>query len=191
MSFAELLLLAIGLAMDATAVAASRGLAAPAIRARELARIALVFGGAQTLMPLLGALTSAQLGDRLAAFDHWIAWAILTAIGLKMLVEARAPRGPSAPPGDARAFLRWPVLIALALATSIDALAVGLSLPLLGARLLPAVLTIGLTTALLSALGFAAGRRCGALLGRRLDVFGGLVLIGFGCKILVEHLRQP
>jgi len=186
MSVAELLLLAIGLAMDATAVAATRGFGARTIRIRELALVAFAFGGAQTLMPLLGSFAGARLGGAIEAYDHWIAWGILTGIGAKMLWEAREPARAPENAGDP---LRIPVLLALALATSIDALAVGLSLPLLGARVLPAALTIGLTTAVLSALGLLAGKHFGSRIGRKLDVFGALVLIGFGLKILIEHLR--
>ena len=187
MSFASLLLLACGLAMDATAVAATRGLAASALTWRHAVACALYFGGAQALMPLLGWLVGNQLGHFVAAWDHWIAFVLLAGLGAKMLWEARdadekEEGAPSPDPFAPR------VMIVLAVATSVDAFAVGLMLPLLGAPLGLAVLTIGVTTAVLSVAGLWAGRRFGALLGRRLDAFGGLVLIGLGSKILIEHL---
>jgi putative Mn2+ efflux pump MntP len=187
MSLGSIFLVALGLAMDSTAVAASRGLAARRILPRDVALVALCFGGFQALMPLLGWLVGARVGEQLSAVDHWIAFALLGGIGGKMLWEARG--GADEPRLDASNDLfAFHVLCGLGLATSIDALAVGFTLPLLGAPLLVSLATIGLTTAVLSAAGLFAGRRFGALLGRRLDALGGIVLIGLGIKILVEHL---
>jgi putative Mn2+ efflux pump MntP len=138
-------------------------------------------------MPLLGWYLGAQLGAVVEAWDHWIAFTLLVALGLKLLWEARTgDSDPQRPPGDPFG-LR--VMTLLAIATSIDALAVGVTLPMLGAPLAPTIATIGLTTALLSALGLIAGRHFGARLGKRLDVAGGLVLIALGTKILIEHLH--
>jgi manganese efflux pump family protein len=188
MSFGALLLLAVGLAMDATAVAAARGCAAARIEAKHVLLVAAFFGGFQALMPLVGWLLGTQVGPFVQAWDHWLAFALLGAIGGKMLWESMTARPGEAaerPPADPFA-LR--VLLVLAIATSIDALAVGITLPMLGAPLVLSVVTIGVTTALLSAVGLFAGRRFGALLGSRLDAVGGLVLIGLGTKILVDHL---
>lgn len=189
MTFGAILALAIGLAMDATAVAAARGLAVPAVRFRHVAMVALFFGGFQAFMPLLGWLLGARVGPFfgpvIQAWDHWIAFGLLGAIGGKMLWESRKAGGEEEEtPKDAFA-LR--VMVVLAIATSIDALAVGLTLPMLGAPMLLTLATIGVTTALLSVAGLFAGRRFGALLGKRLDAFGGLVLIALGAKILYEH----
>lgn len=186
MSAAELLLLALGLALDATAVAALRGMAASSIGARELALVALVFGGSHALAPLLGSLAGARLGSAIESVHHWVAWALLCGVGVKLLWDARASRPAQAVHGDPFAV---GTLCVLALALSVDALAIGVTLPLLGTPALPAALAIGLTTALLASLGLYAGRRFGALLGRRLELVGGLALIGLGFKILVEHLR--
>lgn len=187
MNFRSILLLAVGLAMDATAVAGARGLAARRLRARDVALVALLFGGFQALMPLLGYFVGRRVGPALARWDHWIIFALLGGLGAKMLWEARtAGEADGAPAGDDVFDLR--VLLALAVATSLDALAVGVTLPMLRAPLALSVATIGVTTAVLSALGLYAGRRFGAALGRRLDAFGGLVLIALGCKILAEHL---
>jgi putative Mn2+ efflux pump MntP len=190
-------LLAIGLSMDAMAVAAARGLAAPVIRAKHVWLVALFFGGFQALMPALGHLLGTSVGDVVAAYDHWIAFVLLGGIGGKMLWEARtesseggdddcddeAPR-----PGASEAELfGLRVMFILAVATSIDAFAAGITLPLLSVPVLVSLTVIGLTTAVLSALGLFAGRRFGAHLGPRLDALGGVVLIGLGGKILYEH----
>ena len=186
MTFGSILLLSVGLAMDATAVSAARGLAVPSIRASHVVRVALFFRGFQALMPLLGWALGAQVGPFVLAWDHWIAFVLLGAIGAKMLWEARGNDDEDeARPSDPFA---TKTMFVLAVATSIDALAVGITLPMLGAGLALALGTIGVTTAVLSALGLFAGRRFGALLGKRLEVVGGLVLIGLGVKILVEHL---
>ena len=189
MTFRAILLLALGLAMDATAVAAARGLAAPRLRARHVALVASLFGGFQALMPLIGWFVGRRVGPLVETWSHWIAFVLLGAIGGKMLWEARAAADEAAVRTDEDVFdLR--VMLVLAVATSIDALAVGVTLPLLHAPLVLSVVTIGVTAALLSALGLYAGRRFGAALGRKLDVVGGLVLVGLGSKILLEHLLR-
>ncbi|WP_437721746.1 manganese efflux pump MntP [Sorangium sp. So ce861] len=187
MSFGAILLLALGLAMDATAVSAARGLAVPVIRARHVALVAGFFGGFQALMPLIGWLLGARVGPLVQAWDHWIAFGLLGAIGGKMLWEARAGGDDD---GDApKDLFALKVMFVLAIATSIDALAIGFTLPMLNAPLALSLVTIGITTAVLSAIGLFAGRRFGAMLGKRLDVAGGVVLIGLGVKILIEHLQ--
>ena len=187
MKFSAILALAVGLAMDATAVAAARGLAVSRIRARHVVLVAGLFGGFQALMPLVGWTVGRRLGPLVEAWDHWIAFVLLGGIGARMLWEAWAAT-PDAARAEAELFgVR--VMLVLAVATSIDALAVGVTLPMLDAPLALSLVTIGVTTAVLSGLGLYAGRRFGALLGRRLDVLGGVVLIGLGVKILVEHLR--
>jgi putative Mn2+ efflux pump MntP len=194
MSFGALLLLAVGLAMDATAVAAARGLLVPVLTARHVLLVAGFFGGFQALMPLLGwglgTFVGARAGDVVARIDHWVAFVLLAALGGKMLWEARGDDDDD-DDGDGRGGedpFAPRVMFSLAVATSIDALAVGVTLPLLGADLVLSLVTIGVTTALLSAAGLWLGRRAGAVLGKRLDVVGGVVLIGLGAKILLEHL---
>ncbi len=173
--------------MDATAVAAARGLATPKLVPRQVILVAVWFGGFQAFMPLLGWLVGARVGPLVQAWDHWVAFVVLGAIGGKMLWEARANRREDdLPKTDLFGFK---VMLVLAVATSIDALAAGVMLPMLDAPFVLSLATIGLTTAVLSALGLVAGRRFGALLGKRLDVAGGLVLIALGSKILIEHLR--
>jgi putative Mn2+ efflux pump MntP len=195
MSFASILVLSLGLAMDATAVAAARGLAAERVLPRHAAVIGLFFGGFQALMPLLGWLLGAYLGAWVEAWDHWIAFVVLGAIGAKMLWEARgASSGTDSQEADRdraadeRELFGLKVMLLLAIATSIDAFAVGVTLPILGAPLALSLATIGVTTAALSVAGLYLGRRFGALFGKRLDAVGGLVLIGLGVKILLEQL---
>jgi putative Mn2+ efflux pump MntP len=152
--------------------------------------VMIFFGGFQALMPLLGWVLGSQLGPIVAAWDHWIAFVLLGGIGGKMLLEARSSGDDdedekSSNAGDPFG-LR--VLTVLAVATSIDAFAVGITLPMLGAPLVLSLVTIGVVTAMLSAAGLFAGRRFGALLGKRLDFVGGAVLVLLGCKILFEHL---
>jgi putative Mn2+ efflux pump MntP len=186
MKLGGILLLAFGLSMDAVAVAAARGLLVRQIRFRHVALVAGFFGGFQALMPLLGWLLGSSVGKAFQAWDHWVIFVLLGGIGAKMLWEAFHPEEQEAL-SEADPFgLR--VMLLLAIATSIDALAAGFALPLMGAPLGVSLAAIGLTTATLSALGLFAGHRFGAALGSRLDALGGIVLIGLGVKTLVEHL---
>lgn len=187
MPFFEIFLVALGLSMDATAVAAARGLATPKILPKHVALVALFFGGFQAGMPLLGWVIGSQVGPLVRAWDHWIAFILLAAIGGKMLWEAWHADDQEEEKGD---LFGLRVMTVLAIATSIDALAVGITLPMLEADLLVSLVTIGVTTAVCSALGLFAGRHFGAMLGKRLDVVGGVVLIGMGLKILIEHLSE-
>lgn len=189
MNALAILTLSVGLAMDATAVSAARGCAAGAVRTRDVLRVAALFGGFQALMPGIGWFVGESLGSAVSAWDHWIAFGLLGAIGGKMLWEARGGADRTSPVPSAEADLfATRVLVLLAIATSIDALAAGITLPMLGAPLLFSLVSIGVITAVLSALGMLLGQRFGGMLGRRLDVFGGLVLVGLGTKILFEHL---
>jgi putative Mn2+ efflux pump MntP len=187
MSFGGIFLLALGLSMDAMAVAATRGLAVERIRLRHVALVATFFGGFQALMPLLGYLLGSSLGPAIEAWDHWVVFVLLGGIGAKMLWEALHHDGTEPKVSETHAFgLR--LLLVLAIATSIDALAAGFALPLLGAPLGLSIAVIGVTTAVLSGVGLFAGHRFGAALGTRLDIAGGLMLIALGAKTLIEHL---
>lgn len=187
MSLLSLLLMSIGLAMDATAVSAIRGLAAPQVRLIDALRVALVFGGFHVLMPLIGWLLGERIGKLIAAYDHWVACAVLVALGGKMIHESMTPDDHEAP--DTRDPFRMALLVPIAVGISLDSLAIGFTLPMLDARLGPALLVIGSTTAVLSFAGVYVGRHFGARLGKRLDAVGGVVLVGMGIKILVDHLR--
>jgi len=170
--------------MDATVAAMARGLLVPHVRLKHWLKVAVLFGGFQALMPLLGWALGRQLGSLLEAWGHWIAFAVFMVLGLKMLADSRGAL--ESPKQDEEVF-GLNVLLVLAIATSLDAFAVGVTLPFLDAPLGLTIGTIGVTTAILSGLGVVLGRRLGALLGKRLDVLGGLFMIGLGIKILLEH----
>ncbi|HET8939933.1 MAG TPA: manganese efflux pump MntP family protein [Polyangiales bacterium] len=190
MDVGSLILLSVGLAMDAAAVAAARGLLLPRIQLRHVVITSLFFGGFQALMPMLGYVLGASVGRWIAAWDHWLVFVLLAGLGVRMLREAfkQADEEPAANSGGDPFAL--PVLFTLAIATSIDALAAGITLPLLEAPMLSSCAVIGVITALLSVAGLYVGRRFGGVLGRRLDIVGGLVLIALGTKTLIEHLSQ-
>jgi putative Mn2+ efflux pump MntP len=194
MDVGSLVVLAVGLAMDAAAVAAARGLLLARIQLRHVLLIALFFGGFQALMPMLGYALGASVGKWIEAWDHWLVFLLLGGLGIRMLREAFAKSPPGSDDTDAAAIrgnadpFALPVLLTLALATSVDALAAGITLPLMGASLLSSSAAIGVITACLSVIGLFVGRHFGAALGRKLDVVGGLALIGLGIKTLIEHL---
>ena len=186
--FGAILALSVGLAMDAAAVSAARGMAVPRVRVRHAVLVAVFFGGFQALMPVVGWLVGTRIGPLVEAWDHWIAFVLLGAIGAKMLWESRGSKTDDPPRSEDELF-GFRVMLLLAIATSIDALAVGITLPMLDAPFALSVITIGVTTAVLCVVGLLVGRRAGAMFGRRLDFLGGLILIGVGTMILIEHLR--
>ena len=186
MNFAGILTLSVGLAMDATAVSATRGMALRAIRPRHVLLVALFFGGFQALMPVVGYLVGARIGPLVEAWDHWIAFAVLGGIGAKMLWEARRSTGEPAPRREEDLF-GFKVMLALAVATSIDALAVGVTLALIGANIIVNALAIGTTTFVLVTIGMLTGRFLGEKFGHYAEAAGGIVLILIGVAILAEH----
>lgn len=190
MSTGDILVLALGLAMDATAVAATRGLVAPSVRLRDALLVGLFFGGFQAGMPLLGWLLGAGLDTYIQAVDHWIACAILGTLGARMIWNARRPDvdDDASEAAPDRALFTSRALLPLAIATSIDALAAGVTLPLMGAPLATSIAMIGLVTGVLATLATLAGRRLGASMANHLELVGGLVLIAIGVRILIEHL---
>jgi manganese efflux pump family protein len=181
------ILLALGLAADATAAAVMLGLGLSRVQFRHVLSVMLWFGLSQGGMALLGSLLGQAFGSYLAAWDHWLAFGLLAGLGTKMVWEALA-HDPGEQAEPARVSFALATMFLLALATSIDALAVGVTLPLLDAHVTQACAVIGGVTALMSALGLWAGRRFGAQLGKRVDLLGGLLLIAIGLKILLEHL---
>jgi manganese efflux pump family protein len=180
-------LLALGLAMDATAVSAARGLAAPP--SREAVMLPLLFGVFQAAMAALGWLAGRWVGPYIAAWDHWVAFGLLVLIGGKMLRDAWRGRngdGNGDEPAPAPATI-W-LALGLAIATSIDAAAAGLTLPLVPVAPWIALVLIGTITTACSAIGYVAGRAAGKRLGSTLEILGGLVLIGIGVQLLVRAL---
>lgn len=189
MHLPSLFALAVGLAMDAAAVSANRGFATRVLRPKHFLLVAVFFGGFQALMPWIGWMLGERVGPALEAWDHWIAFVLLTGIGLKMIHDARGEQ-EELTADQARDAFELRTLTLLAIATSIDALAVGVTLPMLGAPLALSLVVIGVTTAVMSALALAAGHRFGNKLGKDFDAVGGLVLVALGVKILIEHLTR-
>ena len=171
--------LSFGLAMDATAVSAARGLGAR--HRRELLVLPLLFGGFQAGMSALGWLAGAFAGRYIARYDHWVAFGLLTLIGAKMIWEAL--RGGVDDKGDDGGIALY---LGLALATSIDAAAAGITLPLVPAPPWLSLVLIGSITAACSAVGYVLGRTVGHKLGASLEIAGGLVLIGIGVNMLIQ-----
>jgi len=196
MPLMTLLLLALGLAMDATAVSIASALAAPRVRARDALLLSALFGLFQALMPVIGWVVGAQFANAIAAWDHWLAFVLLAGIGAKMLHEAythhHLGEGEAQKAGEtARNPFHLGRLLVMALATSIDALAAGVTLPVLNVHIATAAAIIGGITFVLCLLGVSVGRRFGQPLEGKLDILGGLVLIGLGIKTLLEHLLAP
>ncbi|HOU10246.1 MAG TPA: manganese efflux pump MntP family protein [Clostridiales bacterium] len=185
MGFAELMVLAVGLSMDAFAVAACRGLAMKKFDAKNALVTAFFFGGFQALMPLLGWLLGRQFEKYITGVDHWIAFALLGFIGGKMIFEFFKPESC---PADGAEKINFKELTALAFATSIDALAAGITFAFLDISVSRAVTLIGITTFLLSFIAAAAARKFGGRLGRKAELAGGAALILIGLKILLGDL---
>jgi len=171
--------LSFGLAMDATAVSAARGLAGH--HRRELVVLPLVFGGFQSGMSALGWLGGMFAGRYISAWDNWVAFGLLVLIGGKMIVEALRPSDEGDPaPGT------FAVYVGLGIATSIDAAAAGITLPMIDLAPWLSITLIGVITAACSAAGYLGGRALGGKLGNRLEILGGLVLIGLGVRALLS-----
>ena len=181
MGFWELLVLAVGLSMDAFAVAVCKGLSLRSLRPRHMAVVGAWFGAFQALMPAAGWLLGAH---RIAAIDHWIAFVLLSLIGGNMIREALSREEEDCDPSLAPA-----AMLLLAVATSIDALAVGVTFAFLQVDLIPAVTLIGVCTFLLSAAGVKIGHLFGVKYKSRAELLGGAVLVLIGLKILLEHLE--
>ncbi|HEU0104304.1 MAG TPA: manganese efflux pump MntP family protein [Mycobacteriales bacterium] len=183
MSSLTLVLIAFGVSADAFAVAVGKGLQMRRLDLRTAATIALAFGVFQAGMPVVGWLLGSQLERVVTTYDHWLAFALLVGVGGKMLHEAVAGSGA---PGSAA--LSWRQLLVLSVATSIDALAVGISFAFLPVSIVPAVLLIGAVTLAVSFAGVLLGHRAGARWRGPAEVAGGLVLILIGFRILFDHL---
>lgn len=185
MGFWELFLTGVGLSADAFAAALCQGLHMKRLNWPRAALVGLFFGGFQALMPLLGYLLGSQLERYIRSVDHWIVFALLLFIGGKMVVETLRGGEEAACESD-RGFVTG--LLLLAVATSIDALAVGISFAFLQVSILPAVALIGATTFVLSVLGVGIGSRFGTRFQKQAGIAGGVILMLIGIKILLEHL---
>lgn len=184
MGLIELFILAVGLSMDAFAVSVCKGLAMPKISLKKAAIVGLWFGGFQALMPAAGYLLGVQFQEGISAIDHWIAFILLSIIGANMIREACS--GDCDSENDS---LDIRTMFLLAVATSIDALAVGITFAFLKVQIAAAVLFIGITTFAISAAGVKIGNVFGTKYKAKAEFAGGLILILLGVKILFEHLK--
>lgn len=183
MSLFTIFTLAVGLSMDAFAVAICKGLAMKKASLKNMVIIGIWFGGFQALMPAIGYLLGVQFQDKITAIDHWIAFVLLGLIGANMIKEALSKEEECA--DDSLAFR---TMLLLAVATSIDALAIGITFAFLKVNLLIAVSMIGITTFILSMIGVKVGNVFGTKYKSKAELAGGIILILLGCKILLEHL---
>ena len=184
MSLLELFILAVGLSMDAFAVSVCKGLSVDRIRPRHALICGAYFGVFQALMPLIGYLLGVRFQGLIQQVDHWIAFVLLTLIGINMLREAFGK--DEAESVDASFGFR--TMLMLAVATSIDALAVGVTFAFLQVAIVPAVSFIGATTFVISAVGVKIGNVFGLRWRKLAEIAGGVILIAIGLKILIEHL---
>lgn len=185
MSIAEILLIAVGLSMDSLAVSITCGAILKKFRIKHIFRIALFMGIFQGIMPLIGWLSGIAFQKHIANFDHWIAFGLLSIIGGKMLYEGLFGNDEASKRFDPT---KAATLLGLALATSIDALAVGVSFAMLKIEVIEPILVIGITTFLLSFVGATFSSKFGHRINLKMEIFGGIILIGIGLKILIEHL---
>lgn len=185
MGFLSILLVAIGLSADCFAVSLGGSIAMKTLSRLQVFRAAIAFGLFQALMPVLGWLIGQTVVDLIADYDHWVAFALLALVGGRMIWESFRHRDGRAEHTDITKGL--PLLV-LSLATSIDALAVGLTFPFLEVNVLVASPTIGVVAFVATVVGFLLGRKVGELVGRRAAAVGGLLLIAIGLRILLTHL---
>lgn len=183
MGLIELFLIAVGLSMDAFAVSVCKGLAMPKCTFKKAAIVGLWFGGFQALMPAIGYVLGAQFQEAIASIDHWIAFVLLALIGGNMIHEALDNDEE-----EADASLNVKTMFLLAVATSIDALAIGITFAFLKVNIIPAVCFIGIVTFIISFAGVKIGNVFGARYKNKAEIAGGIILILLGLKILLEHL---
>ena len=183
MELFEIIIIAIGLSMDAFAVSIGKGLSVAKSKLSYYLKVGLWFGGFQALMPLIGYLLGTSFADAVAGFDHWIAFALLAIIGGNMIKEAVGNDDDE----ESNADFSIKALFVLAVATSIDALAAGVSFAFLKTDINSSIIIIGITTFLFSIVGFKIGNIFGNRYKKRAELVGGVILITIGLKILIEH----
>ena len=188
MGLIELFLIAVGLSMDAFAVSVCKGLAMPKCTFKKAAIVGLWFGGFQALMPLIGWLLGSQFQKYITSIDHWIAFILLSFIGGKMMIEAIREWNEEETVDVMDAPLDHKNMLVLAVATSIDALAVGITFAFLDTPIIEAITIIGITTMVISIIGVVVGNFFGSRYKSKAEFIGGLILVLLGLKILLEHL---
>ena len=188
MTFIELFLIGVGLSMDAFAAAICQGLSMTRIKWGHALTVGLYFGGFQALMPFIGWILGSQFADRIQQYDHWIAFILLVLIGGNMIREALSGDEEDAAQAETDLRLDHKKLFLMAIATSIDALAIGVTFAFLETAILPAIGIIGCTTFCISVAGVVVGCWFGARYKKRAEITGGAILVLLGIKILLEHL---
>lgn len=193
-----LILLSFSMSMDAFAAAICKGASTKQVSMQDIIYTALIFGVVETITPLMGWLMGHSAQTFIADYDHWIAFILLFILGIRMLRESLADDEDAFPcnPEDCRRCLRattpskqnMGVLLLTAIATSIDSMVVGVGLAFLDVNIWQTALAIGVATTIMAAVGMSLGKILGAKVGKRAELFGGLVLMGIGAFILVEHL---
>ncbi|KIR01416.1 membrane protein [Lachnospiraceae bacterium TWA4] len=186
--FIELFLIGVGLSMDAFAVSIGKGLGMEKVNKKQAFIIGLYFGGFQALMPLIGWLAGIRFQSYITSVDHWIAFILLSIIGGNMIIEAIKGDEDEDETDEKDQPLSHKEMVILAIATSIDALAVGITFAFLDVQILPAITIIGCTTFVLSIIGVFVGNFFGTRYEKRAQILGGIILICIGLKILLEHL---
>ncbi len=184
MDIVTIIFIAFGLAMDAFAVSITSGLTIKHLRINNALKIAIFFGSFQAVMPVIGWLAGLSLRDFIAGVDHWIAFGLLSFIGCKMIYESIKIKSSKKEINPLNVY----VLLMLSIATSIDALAIGVSFAFLKISIATPIIVIGAVTFLLSFLGVFVGNRFGHFFESKIEIVGGFILIGIGIKILIEHL---
>ncbi|MFC1978976.1 manganese efflux pump MntP family protein [Chloroflexota bacterium] len=180
----SIFIIAIGLAIDCFAVSVSGGIALKRIAPVQMLKVALFFGAFQAGMTALGWLLGQTVVDLIESFDHWIAFGLLALVGLKMIWESFRANDD----GRTVDITKWLILLVLSVATSIDALAVGISFAFLTVNLAYACLVIGGAALILTVVGLVLGNNLGKVVGKRAEIVGGAVLIGIGIRIILEHI---
>ena len=187
MSLLELLIIAIGLSMDAFAVSIGKGLSVTKIKLSHALKVGLWFGGFQALMPLIGYLLGSTFADIVSAYDHWVAFVLLALIGGNMIKEAFEKDDECDCNKKEKNCFGFVTMLTLAVATSIDALAIGVTFAFFKVAIILAIITIGITTFLFSVAGLKIGHIFGCKYKSHAELFGGVILILIGLKILLEH----
>lgn len=187
MSIWSILLIGIGLSMDAFAVSVTNGMVTRGLNWKITFKIALSFGIFQALMPIIGYFAGIYFSGVIESFSGWVAFALLAFIGIKMIVEA-VRNHDQCECGVERDPVAFRTLMMLSIATSIDALAVGVSFALIRTNIWLAASLIGIVTFILCTVGVRIGKKCGCLLSQKAEIFGGAILVVIGAKILIESL---
>lgn len=188
MGYLEIIFISIGLAMDAFSVSIAAGMAVVKPDPGHYFRVSFHFGLFQFMMPLVGYFAGVHIERFIRDYDHWLAFALLVFIGIRMIYEAFRGDGDAGSGFSDRDPTRGWSLVVLSVATSIDALAVGLSIGVLGGSILFPSMIIGLVCAVFSLGGVYLGKKAGIVLGKRAEAFGGVALILIGIKILMDHM---